>query len=357
MKGRWRKDKRPAAEKPNGAGSFAGGSAGQQAPNNILAGFRFSGTVDKAAEQQRECYENAHASLVRSQFAMCDGETHDDFMKALTGGSIYIPAFFNASESEAIFNALMKELSDYANEQQPPQAAASEEAAAAAASGPAAAASGPAAAASGPAAAANGPAAAASGPAAAANGPAAAANGPAAAANGPAAAANGPAAAANGPEAALSGAGVCRWSRHLKHENPEGFPTFQKVVQRISSYFDLEIFATRMNIYPDGSHWKPHHHDSHAYSSERNQAEDFTVGASFGAQRALEFAHVKSGLKFRFPQTSGSIFSFNSFVNKSFTHGVPAEPAASVGPRISIIVWGRRRSLNKLNACASELKQ
>lgn len=34
--------------------------------------------------------------------------------KALTGGSIYVPAFFNASESEAIFNALMKELSDYA---------------------------------------------------------------------------------------------------------------------------------------------------------------------------------------------------------------------------------------------------
>lgn len=80
MKGRWRKDKRPAAEKSNGAGSLTGGSAGQQAPNNILAGFRFSGTVDKAAEQQRECYESAHASLVRSQFAMCDGETHDDFM-------------------------------------------------------------------------------------------------------------------------------------------------------------------------------------------------------------------------------------------------------------------------------------
>ena len=85
------------------------------------------------------------------------------------------------------------------------------------------------------------------------------------------------------------------------------------------------------------------------------QAEDFTVGASFGGQRSLEFAHVKSGMKFRFPQPSGAIFAFNSLVNKTFTHGVPAEPANSVGPRISIIVWGRRRSLNKLNACQSEL--
>lgn len=85
------------------------------------------------------------------------------------------------------------------------------------------------------------------------------------------------------------------------------------------------------------------------------QSEDFTVGASFGGQRVLEFAHVKSGIKFCFAQASGSIFAFNSLVNKTFTHGVPAEPKGSVGPRISIIVWGRRRSLNERNACESEL--
>ena len=111
-------------------------------------------------------------------------------------------------------------------------------------------------------------------PAAAASPAAAAApSASAVAAAAPAAAAASPAAAAAESEqtGGLSTAGMCRWSRHLKHENPDGFPTFQKVVKRISSYFDLDIFATRMNVYPDGSHWKPHHHDSHAYSSEKLQ--------------------------------------------------------------------------------------
>lgn len=65
--------------------------------------------------------------------------------------------------------------------------------------------------------------------------------------------------------------GVEPWSRHLKHENPQEFPTFRKVIKRLSDYFDVEVYATRLNIYPDGSHWKPQHHDSHAYSSEKTE--------------------------------------------------------------------------------------
>ncbi|KAL8440181.1 hypothetical protein Efla_006994 [Eimeria flavescens] len=291
MKGRWRKDKRVAASNAAKEGGSGGGREAQT-PDRCLQGFSFSAS-SRAEEAQRACLENAHSSLVRSQFAMCDGQTHDDFMKALTGGSICIPSFFDSRESSVIFKKLLEELTEYDKRHEASACTGAE------------------------------PDTPASQPAAA---------------------------------DALPANGLCRWSRHLKHENPEGFPTFQKVVKRLSSHFDLDIYATRMNIYPDGSHWKPHHHDSHAYSSERNQAEDFTVGASFGSQRVLEFAHVKSGIKFTFPQANGSIFAFNSLVNRTFTHGVPAEPKDVVGPRISIIVWGRRRSLNELNACESELK-
>lgn len=298
MKGRWRKDKRTGAqlsnpEQRNGEDGNVMSRLGEPEQCADFRGFTFS-AVSKAWEEQRGCFDSAHASLVRSQFAMCDGQTHDDFMKALTGGSICIPSFFDASESTIIFKLLLEELNAYDRQQGSAGTAAHQDLTVAEQ-------------------------------------------------------------AASGASMALPVTGMCQWSKHLKHENPQQFPTFQKVVQRLSSYFDLEVHATRMNIYPDGSHWKPHHHDSHAYSTDKNQAEDFTVGASFGSQRSLEFAHVKSGIKFCFPQANGSIFAFNSLVNKTFTHGVPAEPKGAVGPRISIIVWGRRRSLNKVNACASEL--
>lgn len=87
------------------------------------------------------------------------------------------------------------------------------------------------------------------------------------------------------------------------------------------------------------------------------QREDFTVGASFGATRSLEFVHVRSGISFSFAQNSGDIFGFNSTVNKTFTHGVPEDTSGQVGPRLSIILWGRRRSLNERNACAGELSR
>ncbi|OEH74156.1 hypothetical protein cyc_00037 [Cyclospora cayetanensis] len=240
MKGRWRKDKRSCTIIQKEGGNARPEeqankelSTIQTSPNASLAGFTFSGSLRSAGEQRVSCYASAHNSLVRSQFAMCDGTTHDDFMKALTGGSICIPEFFKPHESEALFSSLLKELSDYAKDQTLLHDAASKEA-------------------------------------------------------------DPTPAEMRDTSVTLPDAGLCRWSRHLKHENPEGFPTFQKVVQRLSNYFDLDIYATRMNIYPDGSHWKPHHHDSHAYSSERQQAEDFTVGASFGGQRSLEFAHVKT---------------------------------------------------------------
>lgn len=155
-----------------------------------------------------------------------------------------------------------------------------------------------------------------------------------------------------------SGSSVVAWSKHLKLEGPEFSPTFNALIKKLSSYFDVEVYATRMNLYADGTAWKPFHHDSHAYHSAAGSKEDFTMGLSLGAQRALVFLHEPSGAQFSFPQKNGDVFAFNSRVNAAFMHGVPklSAEAADVlpGPRISLIAWGRRRSFNERNSSAYE---
>lgn len=145
---------------------------------------------------------------------------------------------------------------------------------------------------------------------------------------------------------------VINWSKHLKMENPDFSPTFQEILDKMSNYFDVDIFATRLNFYRDGSDWKPYHHDSHAYSN--GMKEDFTMGASFGFTRSLSFLHEPSGQHFEFPQQNGDIFAFDSEVNRKFKHGVPKMKTGSkAAPRFSIIAWGRRRTLNDRNSAAS----
>ena len=136
-------------------------------------------------------------------------------------------------------------------------------------------------------------------------------------------------------------------SQHLKHEDPDFSPAFQGVVRRMSEYFDVDVFATRLNFYRDGADWKPFHHDSHAFAN--GQKEDFTMGASFGAARDLAFLHEPSGQRFSFPQNNGDVFAFTSSVNRAFKHGVPKARRTNIGPRFSIIAWGRRRTINGRN--------
>lgn len=134
--------------------------------------------------------------------------------------------------------------------------------------------------------------------------------------------------------------GIIIWNKHFKHEDPTFSETFKQIVRRMSDYFNVEVLASRLNYYKDGNDWKTFHKDSHAYNN--GQKEDFTMGASFGATRALEFKYDKTGSKFSFPQHNGDIFAFTSVVNDQFMHGVPKMHEAT-GPRFSIIAWGRRR--------------
>ena len=39
-------------------------------------------------------------------------------------------------------------------------------------------------------------------------------------------------------------------------------PTFNKVIDYISNFFDMDIKATRLNYYKDSNDWKPYHHDA-----------------------------------------------------------------------------------------------
>lgn len=148
--------------------------------------------------------------------------------------------------------------------------------------------------------------------------------------------------------------GMVTWSRHLKHEDPDFSPTFKAVIQQLSAYFDVEVLATRLNFYRNGSDWKPFHHDSHAYGA-KGKKEDFTIGASFGATRELAFLHP-SGTVFSFPQWNGDVFAFTSTANKTFQHGVP-KATANAGPRFSIIAWGKRRTLNNRNSTEDEQRE
>lgn len=148
-------------------------------------------------------------------------------------------------------------------------------------------------------------------------------------------------------------AGMINWSQHFKHENPDFSPTFQKIIQTLASYFDVEIYASRLNFYANETAWKPFHHDSHAYGG-KNLREDFTIGVSVGASRELAFLHP-SGHTFNFPQKNGDVFAFTTLANQKFQHGVPKTKMKS-GPRFSVIVWGRRLSLNERNSAVQERK-
>eukprot|EP01059_Diplonema_ambulator_P037182 TRINITY_DN9691_c0_g1_i1.p1 TRINITY_DN9691_c0_g1~~TRINITY_DN9691_c0_g1_i1.p1 ORF type:complete len:303 (+),score=57.32 TRINITY_DN9691_c0_g1_i1:542-1450(+) len=153
-------------------------------------------------------------------------------------------------------------------------------------------------------------------------------------------------------EAFAGGEGMVAWSKHQKCEDPGFSESFKRVVKRMEDHFSCDAFATRLNIYRDGSDWKPFHHDSHAYHEGAGDKEDFTMGLSLGATRALEFLHVDTTSKFSFPQQSGDVFAFTSVANRLFQHGVPRSTTSDM--RISIIAWGRRRQLTTLNSSLAE---
>ena len=136
--------------------------------------------------------------------------------------------------------------------------------------------------------------------------------------------------------------GMVNWSKHFKHEDPTFSKTFNDIVDRMAKHFNVQVLQTRLNYYKDGTDYKPMHKDRHAYGEGKDKVrEDFTMGASFGASRNLDFIHEQSNEKFSFPQNNGDVFAFNSDINKAFLHGVP-KVFKPIGERFSIIAWGKQ---------------
>jgi len=143
-------------------------------------------------------------------------------------------------------------------------------------------------------------------------------------------------------ESELKSDTMVKWSAHFKFENPTFSETFNGIVDLMAKHFGVKVCQTRLNYYADGTSFKPMHKDRHAYIDGTIRVEEnFTMGASFGAGRNLDFIHEQSQNKFTFPQNNGDVFAFNSDINKKFLHGVP-KVFHKIGPRFSIIAWGNK---------------
>ena len=120
-------------------------------------------------------------------------------------------------------------------------------------------------------------------------------------------------------------------------------PTFQRIVQQIRDYFDMDIKATRFNWYRNAEDWKPFHHDAAAMKPNFARQQNCTVAASFGDEREIGFEHAKNRAMISLPQPNGSMYAFGRDVNIEWRHGVvPIAPEnySKHKGRVSIIAWG-----------------
>ena len=119
-------------------------------------------------------------------------------------------------------------------------------------------------------------------------------------------------------------------------------PTFNIVIEKIKTYFNMKINATRLNWYKDSSQWKPYHHDAAAVKPHIAKIQNWTVAVSFGSERDVAFEHAKSRTTISLPQPNGSLYAFGNKVNMEWKHGIPQLPSEKQhnNGRISIIAWG-----------------
>ena len=125
------------------------------------------------------------------------------------------------------------------------------------------------------------------------------------------------------------------WKKHC--------PTFKLVIDTIKNFFDMDVQATRFNLYKDSSQWKPYHHDAAAIKPHIAKIQNTTIGVSFGAEREASFEHAKTRTVVSFPLPNGSIYIFNKDTNIEWRHGIPQLPPERQHDkgRISIIAWGK----------------
>ena len=114
---------------------------------------------------------------------------------------------------------------------------------------------------------------------------------------------------------------------------------FNKIVDRIGDYFNMDIHATRYNLYEKGDEWKPYHFDAAAIDPAKARVQNITIGVSFGAERSISFQHAKAGTRIDFVLQNSLCYAFGSKINTTWRHGIPPKLDEKNG-RISIICWG-----------------
>lgn len=119
--------------------------------------------------------------------------------------------------------------------------------------------------------------------------------------------------------------------------------TFQYVVNKLASYFNMDVKATRMNWYRTLGEWKPYHHDAAAIDPNKAKCQNITVGVSFGVTRNAAFQHAKKRTVISFPLRDGQVYTFGKTINVKWRHGIPQiKNGESIEKgRISIILWGK----------------
>lgn len=130
-------------------------------------------------------------------------------------------------------------------------------------------------------------------------------------------------------------------------------PTFNFILQRLQSYFNVDIKATRFNWYKDTNQWKPFHFDAAAFDPQKRKNQNITIALSFGCTRttAFEFAEKnKNNLQttISIPISDGEIYAFTNTTNDIWRHGILQEKEFKDEGRISIIIWGWTTNVSEL---------
>ena len=128
-----------------------------------------------------------------------------------------------------------------------------------------------------------------------------------------------------------------------RHGWKQKCPTFNMVIEKMKTFFDMDVKATRFNLYKDNTEWKPYHHDAAAIDQRKAKTQNFTVGITFGATRTTSFQHAKLKTRLDIPLSDGSVYTFAKKVNEVWMHGIVQEPEIKKEGRISIILWGKNK--------------
>ena len=136
-----------------------------------------------------------------------------------------------------------------------------------------------------------------------------------------------------------------------RHSWKENVPTFNMIIDRISTFFDMDVKATRYNYYKNQSQWKPFHKDAAAIKPDKAAKQNFTVGVSFGMTRQAAFERdTRDRTVISIPIADGHIYAFCNTTNNLWRHGILQEPKEEIEKgRISIIAWGWRNNISQLN--------